>query len=224
MQNPNFETLSQRKTKFEESLATRRNMLSYELDRLESMKAQVVSNKRDIEDFEAAVDLCRACLQEQAEAKAYAENIVTALLDGVMRGVHDYYELSGEAPEYKFSFDYVTDDTGTIVGFKPMIYKNGVGDDPSNYGGGVQNLASFALRLVYLLLNPSLSQVLIMDEPMTNLSPKAWKFVVRFLQDLQADLSLQVIAITHSGAQFPRTWTVWREGQTSYVKLETPDE
>lgn len=198
-------------------------MLSLELTKLNTITAVVETNRRDIEDYEKAISLCRACIDEQADAKRHVENIATALLNGVMQGVHEFYELTGEKPTYEFILEQVQDDAGAVVGLKPMIIKNGIADEPKNFGGGVQNLVSFAIRLIYVLLNPGVSQTLILDEPMTNLSPKAWRFVVRFLEDLQRDLGLQVIAITHSGAQFPNTWVVYREGDTSYVRFDNQD-
>lgn len=215
-----YRTLLDRQSKLKGELIARDRMLNLEKTRLKSITAMVETNRSDIEDYERSILLCRACLDEQVNAKEHVENIATSLLNGVMQGVHEFYELSGAVPEYAFKLESVMDDSGAITGFKPMVYKNGIADEPKNFGGGVQNLVSFAIRLIYVLLNPSLSQVIILDEPMTNLSPKAWRFVVRFLEDLQRDLGLQVIAITHSGAQFPSTWVVYREGDTSYVRYE----
>lgn len=219
-----YSTLSNRRANVSGELLARDRMLSMERSKLNSVKAMVETNRKDIEDFGCAINLCRICLDEQANAKQHVENIASALLNGVMQGVHEFYELTGDKPEYEFKLEAVTDEAEAVVGFKPMIYKNGIADEPKNFGGGVQNLVSFAIRLIYLLLNPNITQTLILDEPMTNLSPKAWKFVVRFLEDLQKDMGLQVIAITHSGAQFPSTWIVWREGDTSYVRFEEPSD
>lgn len=223
MQTQSFNSLSNRKANVHGELVARDRMLSLELTKLKTITAVVETNRRDIEDYEKAISLCRACIDEQADAKRHVENIATALLNGVMQGVHEFYELTGEKPTYEFILEQVQDDAGAVVGLKPMIIKNGIADEPKNFGGGVQNLVSFAIRLIYVLLNPGVSQTLILDEPMTNLSPKAWRFVVRFLEDLQRDLGLQVIAITHSGAQFPNTWVVYREGDTSYVRFDNQD-
>lgn len=220
MQTLNYETLSKRATNLRGELIARDRMLSMEQARLSSLKAMVEKNRVDIEDFQAAINLCRVCIQEQASAKEHVESVLTTLLNGVMQGVHDYYELVGETPTYKYTLEAIEDDAGALTGVKPTIWKNGVPDDPKNYGGGVQNLIKLGGDLLHILLNPTISPVIIFDEPCTNLSPKAWKFVVRFIEDLQKDLQIQVIAITHSGAQFPSTWVVWREGDTSYVRFQ----
>lgn len=223
MQTQNYSTLLERQNRLHGELIARERMLNVENTRLSSIKAMIDTNRVDIEDFNKSIALCRACLEEQADAKKHVENIATSLLNGVMQGVHEFYELTGATPEYEFKLEVQEDEAGAVSGFKPLILKNGIADEPKNFGGGVQNLVSFAIRLIYVLLNPSLSQVIILDEPMTNLSPKAWRFVVRFLEDLQRDLGLQVIAITHSGAQFPSTWVVYREGDTSFVRFDNQD-
>jgi ABC-type glutathione transport system ATPase component len=191
---------------------------SSETSRLKTIESVVNTNRTDIEDYKASINLCRVCIQEQAASKEHIENIITTLLNGVMSGVHTQYAFAGDIPYYEYKLEEVIDAVGAVVGLKPTVYKNGVADDPDSFGGGVQNLIKFGSNLIHVLLNPTISPVVILDEPMTNLSPKAWKFVVRFLVDLQKDLGIQVVAITHSGAQFPDTWMVWREGQTSYVR------
>ena len=215
-----FNELQEQYHRLQGEIVAHNRMLSLETVKLNSLQAVVETNRKDIADYSASVNLCRACIQEQSSARVHIERIATALLNGVMQGVHEFYDLTGERPTYEFKLEVVEDESGATVGLKPMIIKNDIADEPQNYGGGVLNLVSFALRLVYVLLNPNLSQVLILDEPMTNLSPKGWRFVVRFLEDLQRDFPLQIIAITHSGAQFPKTWYVWREGDCSYVRLD----
>lgn len=218
----NYETLWNRKVALEAELTARDRMLSLEQSRLTSLQAMIETNRKDIVDFQAAILLCRACVQEQASSKAHIENVITSLLNGVLTGVHSYYNLPGEASVYKYALEQTEDDNGVITGFKPTLYKNGVPDDPSNYGGGVQNIIRLGGDMLHVLLNPTVSPVLILDEPGTNVSSKAWKFIVKFLEDLQKDFdNFQVITITHSGAQFPNTWYVWREGQTSFVRLDT---
>lgn len=219
MQTLNYTDLSKRKADIAAELFARSRMLAMETARRDSLSAMVETNRRDIVDFQAAVHLCRVCIQEQSSAKEHFERIISSLLNGVMQGVHDYYDLAGDTPVYEYRLEPVEDAVGALTGLKPTVVKNGMADDPKNFGGGVQNLIKFAGDLLHVLLSPDeLAQVAVWDEPMTNLSPKAWKFVVRFLEDLQKDLDLQVVTITHSGAQFPVTWYVWREGQSSYVR------
>lgn len=199
-------------------LNAREITLGRETRRLSNLNALVAQNETDLHDFTRAIELCTACIDQQIDAKAHIERIATALLNTVMQGVHQDSQAYGNPPVYEFLLEPVEGDGGVVTGLKPMIVKDGNMDEPKNYGGGVRNLASFAIRLIYLLLNPKLSQVLILDEPMVNLSPAAWRHVVRFMEDLQKDVNLQVLAITHSGASFPKTYRVFREGDTSIVR------
>lgn len=200
-------------------MVARQRMLTLETSRCESLRAMVQTNRADIADFEAAIALCRTCTDQQAAARSHVEGITTALLNGVMQGIHGRWEGAGPMPEYRFTLEPKEDENGAIVGLVPTVTKNGVPDDPRTFGGGVQNLLSFAVRLIHVLLNPELAQVLMLDEPLTNVSFKAWQFVVRFLEDLQADLGLQVLVVTHVPVEFPRTYRVFRQGQTSSAEL-----
>jgi DNA repair exonuclease SbcCD ATPase subunit len=181
-------------------LNTRLQTLMRESSRRDNLRAVVERNNTDVDDYNRAIELCMACIDQQVDAKTHIEKIATALLNTVMQGVHQDSQAFGQPPVYEFVFDAVED------------------NEPKSYGGGVRNLASFAIRLIYVLLNPTLSQVLILDEPMVNLSPAAWRHVVRFIEDLQKDIGLQIIAITHSGASFPKSYRVSREGDTSIVR------
>jgi ABC-type glutathione transport system ATPase component len=198
-------------------LNTRLQTLMRESSRRDNLRAVVERNNTDVDDYNRAIELCMACIDQQVDAKTHIEKIATALLNTVMQGVHQDSQAFGQPPVYEFVFDAV-EDNGIVTGLKPMIIKDGNKDEPKSYGGGVRNLASFAIRLIYVLLNPTLSQVLILDEPMVNLSPAAWRHVVRFIEDLQKDIGLQIIAITHSGASFPKSYRVSREGDTSIVR------
>lgn len=194
-------------------------MLGTERRRLSGLKTVAEKNRTDIEDFSKAIELCRACIAEQVSAKEHIEKLATSLLRAVMHGVWIEKGSYGKEDDYEFFLDPVYGGDGALNGLNPLILLNGISDAPKNYGDGIQNLISFAIRLAYLLLNPDLSQVLVFDEPMVNLSPFAWRYVVQFLESLQLEVPLQVICITHSGAEFPVSWNVWREGETSRAKL-----
>jgi DNA repair exonuclease SbcCD ATPase subunit len=66
-------------------------------------------------------------------------------------------------------------------------------------GGGVVDIASFALRVSSLLLHrPPLSRVVVLDEPFRFVSQHYQENVRLMLEELVKDLQLQVVMVTHN--------------------------
>lgn len=66
-------------------------------------------------------------------------------------------------------------------------------------GGGVVDVAAFALRVSCLMLHrPRLSKVVVLDEPFRFVSAEYQENVGRMLEELASDLDLQVIMVTHN--------------------------
>ena len=154
-----------------------------------------------------AISLCEKCLEEQSDIRKYIEEQVTALLQKVF--------------SYSYSFQFLAilrEDGVSLKGLKPQVVKDGVADDPKTYGGGVQNVVSFALRLIYLLFTKRLSKVLILDEPLLNLNEEKWVPLLEFIVDLQKHFKVQIIVITHADVEFPTTYKVYRSGKTSFAE------
>lgn len=183
--------------------------LSEELKNIE----QICSN---IEITIDAIRLCNFCLEEQSKVKTYIERLTTDFLNAVI-GEASLSSGFDKSP-FKFILEPVIKD-GLCVGFKPMVQEGDVIEALAECGVGVGNVVSFAIRLVFILLNPQLSQIIIGDEMMVNLNDVVWKHLLRFLEDLQKTLPLQLVLITHSGADFPNTIRVYKKGDTSYVEV-----
>ena len=75
-----------------------------------------------------------------------------------------------------------------------VIYENG---KEMRQGGGVRNVAAFGMRLCFLVLSPNLSQVLVLDEYMNNLTAQNYAKVIEFVEDYQRKENLQLIFISH---------------------------
>jgi DNA repair exonuclease SbcCD ATPase subunit len=80
-----------------------------------------------------------------------------------------------------------------------IFERNGQEVDPMTAsGGGVVDVASFALRLSCLLLNkPPLRRVLIMDEPFKFVSEEYRERVQILLETLSEEMQIQFIMVTH---------------------------
>jgi len=63
-------------------------------------------------------------------------------------------------------------------------------------GFGVADIASFALRVAYILLD-SVDKVLILDEPFRNLDKDRIPFASKMVQELSHKLGIQFIIVTH---------------------------
>lgn len=66
-------------------------------------------------------------------------------------------------------------------------------------GGGVIDVASFALRIACLMLHrPKLSRVVVLDEPFRFVSIQYRDNVRKMMEQLSSDLGVQIIQVTHS--------------------------
>lgn len=71
-------------------------------------------------------------------------------------------------------------------------------DPTSETGGGVVDVAAFAIRLAaMLMMRPSPRKVLFLDEPLKFLSKNYRPRVRHLLESLSVDLGIQIIMITH---------------------------
>lgn len=197
-------------------LSGRDALLARERRLNEGFALVVKQNEADAFDFSKAIDLCRVCIKEQSDARKHIEDIITALLNATLQKMYAEREPDGNVPEYRFVLEPVEDVNGVLKGLKPKIYKNGQPDDVRRYGGGARNMVSMGHRLTQLLLNPSLSPILMLDEPLSNIA--SWGPIIKFLTDLQMDIPLQVICITHSNAEFPHVVEIWKDGDVSKVR------
>jgi len=81
-----------------------------------------------------------------------------------------------------------------------VLLREGVEFDPLNStGGGVVDVVAFALRMSCLCLHrPRLSKVLVLDEPMKNVSEVYQENVKLMMVGLAKDMKVQMIIVTHN--------------------------
>lgn len=182
-------------------------------NKLNVLKNQIEKNteilekyKSELENYQQAVSLCEHCLQEQTDAKKYIESLVTAVL-AVTYG-----------SEFSFKLEFTSNKDGKVSGLKPLILVNGRETLVNRNGDGIRNVISFILRLAFISLNPDLHQVMILDEPLTNVDLEIWGKLIKFLEHYQRDVDLQIICITHVDCQFPDTIKVIKRNNVSCVE------
>lgn len=196
-----------------------------EIERLEMQSAILEKSEKARAVHKDAIRLCEVCTGSEISVKTFVEEIATKLLNALAQGVAEQLgDTSEPVPEYAYVIKTVTDDRGVVVGLDPILTIDGEESDIEDQGTGISNLISMTNRLVYLLLSVGVAPILIMDEPMTNLSTTAWQIVVDLLDELCEQLDLQIIVVTHSGVHFPNTYEVALRGKYSIVsKISTRD-
>jgi DNA repair exonuclease SbcCD ATPase subunit len=101
-----------------------------------------------------------------------------------------------QAYEFVIRFEKKRGKTEAVLAF----VRNGREFDPATEsGGGVVDVASFALKLVCLILRtPKLRRVMILDEAFKHLSEQYRDRVRELLAVLAREMNVQIIQVTHS--------------------------
>jgi len=139
-----------------------------------------------LEDTRSANDLARGVARDiQAKVCGCVAGVVSRCLEAVF-----------DEP-YEFKMDFVEKRGRTEV--ELTFEKNGQVVDPlSASGGGVVDVASFALRLAAILLSgPKTRRILVLDEPFKFLSRVYRPKIHQLLEDLAKEMGVQIIMVTH---------------------------
>lgn len=101
-----------------------------------------------------------------------------------------------EAYEFKIQFDRKRGKTEA----KLLFVRDGLEVDPiTSSGGGMIDVAAFALRVVCLVLHrPRLRPLIVADEPMKNVSEDYQDAVRTMMEKLSQDMGIQIVMVTHN--------------------------
>jgi hypothetical protein len=146
----------------------------------------LVTVEKDLTDVEAAKVIARS-----------AANVIQARVCGCVAGVVSRcLEAVFEEP-YEFSMSFVERRGRTEVDLS--FKRRGREVDPvSASGGGVVDVASFALRLAALLLSAAITRkILILDEPFKFVSHEFRHRIACLLTSLAKEMGIQIIMVTH---------------------------
>ncbi len=165
--------------------------------RLDRAAHRVVEEARALEvakaqhaDAESALALTQkvaAGVQESCHARV--SSVVSRCLSAV---------FGPDAYSFRVRFEQKRGKTDALLEF----VRNGVAVDPlSAAGGGVIDVASFALRLAALLLSrPRRRLLLVLDEPFRHLSATYLPAARALLESLARELSVKFVIVTHNDA------------------------
>lgn len=177
--------------------------LEEKLTRLQDLMTQKEEIDLKLPSKQEAILLAKKCLETSLEQKKYIEEIVSAGLTEVF------------GTTYTFILETVYGPDGSIKGLKPRLKEsNGEFDDPINsFGAGVGSIASACFRMAILLLSSGTAKVLILDEPLANVSSTLQDRFKVFVETICEQTGLQLIMITHMDAPFGRVWEVTKESK-----------
>ena len=171
------------------NLVQKTNQLKGKKDQLDSEykkeRKQVRQLKKLTEVVEKALALTQIVAQQTQEELEYRiSDIVTTALSSVFP---DPYE-------FKVHFEIKRGKTEA----KLVFSRDGEELDPlTASGGGVVDVASFALRLSCYLLQPQNQRVMILDEPFRFVSKEFLPAVSDLIEELSEKLDIQFIIVTH---------------------------
>jgi hypothetical protein len=190
-------------------LLSRLNTLEKQRD-TQSNRVRAMTVKLDADTDKAsllkeAILLAQKCLNEQIEFKEYLEKLDTSFL-------HALYN-----EDYRWALE-PKEEEGAIVGLKPVTYQ---GEHlVKNIAASMKSIESFGVRLVFLLFTPELAPVMFLDEQMVHLDKDKWPIFLDLLRDIQKDIPVQFIFITHSPGDFLMTTTLTSNGNYTTARTE----
>ena len=148
-------------------------------------RVAVKSLKARIEVVEKALALTQIVAQQTQEELEYRiSDIVTTALSSVFPDPYEFkvqFEIKRGKTEAKLIFCRGDDEIDPLTAS----------------GGGVVDVAAFALRLSCYLLQPQSQRVMILDEPFRFVSKEYLPAVADLIHELSEKLNIQFVIVTH---------------------------
>jgi len=153
----------------------------------------------DFNNLEKENETALSSLHNLEKAQVFLQNIAKETQEQLKFHINDVVNLALETcfpNEYEFSVDFQIKRGKTEA---PLSFiKNGNVVDPMEAsGGGVVDLASFALRVSAWSISKTRNTI-ILDEPFRFLSKDLLPYAGEILKKLSKHLKLQIIMVTHS--------------------------
>lgn len=175
------------------SIKQHRKRLDKLVHQYEVARACVRSEKKELEERTerlAAAGKAQAILQmaaQQVQQQAH-----TAIAEVVSRCLEAVFD---EPYEFRITFERKRGKTDAVLTF----VREGLELDPMTAsGGGVVDVAAFALRLACLLLSrPAGRRLLVLDEPFRFVSSEYRPRVRNMLEMLAREMDMQFVLVTH---------------------------
>ncbi len=157
--------------------------------------------RRQVKDEKQTLSLAHTHLSNATEAQEIAQAVAQTIqqqahsqIAGVVSRCLETI-FGDEAYEFKIEFERKRGKTEANL----LFVRDGEQFTAKEVGGGVVDVASFALRLACLMLSrPRLRRLMVADEPFKHLSRNHSDKVRDLLEQLSREMKVQIIMITHS--------------------------
>lgn len=176
-------------------IAEYRKWLDIKTKELDYVKSNYKAELRELKDE-----------KEQLQHQTKALNVVRTAAESIQKSVHKHISsivsrcLSAVFEETAYEFQIIFEQKRNRTEARLCFIRNGKEVDPTfACGGGVLDVASFALRLACLVLSrPAKRRLLVLDEPFKMLSTNYHGRVKDLLEQLSNELDVQIVMVTHS--------------------------
>lgn len=180
--------------------------------------AALTAAQQAIDQFNQAVALCDHCISDQIKLKRYFEESTTEFLNKVLIDMAEPTDTP--VPRLKYMLEPIEDETGTIIGLKPMVQEEGKEpDNITEFGTSVRNCIGLANRTIAVAVTPGLRPIIIGDEIAVNLHYSVWSRISEYYQDLQRVMGdFQLVLVSNVTDTFPTVYKVEKRGDTSSIR------
>ena len=199
-----------------EALKTRldkqNHLLEFREKQAKDLELKISNLKKELIVFEDANSLAKKCLEGALAHKTYIEEVISS-------GLSEVFDS-----KFVFILEPVIDN-GISKGLKPRIKEgNGEFDDRlQSFGASSAAICSVCFRICLLLLSSGTEKVLIMDEPLANISPKLQNRFRAFIEAICSKTGLQLVMVTHLDEPFGTVYEI-KKNEYSYASVVKEQE
>jgi len=171
--------------------------------KVEQLKARHWQSEGKVRDETAHLDEAEREVKTVEKAQIVVQEVAAAVQQQAHRSIAGVVSRCLEAVfddpyEFRIAFEQKRGKTEAVLKF----VRNGAVVDPMTAsGGGVVDVAAFALRLACLVLSrPAKRRLLVLDEPFRFLSRDLRPKVKQLIETLAEEMKIQFVVVTHDPA------------------------
>lgn len=162
------------------------------------MKIQI---EKDLESNKSHLDEMNLRMKRFEDAQTFLQKVAQETQEHLKFKIEDIVNLALETcfpHEYSFRLNFNISRGKTEAEFVFLSQSSNRPIDPMNAsGGGVVDIACFALRIASYVLEQGIDNVIVLDEPMKFVSKDLLDSAGEILKVLSTKLGLQIIMVTH---------------------------
>jgi len=156
-------------------------------EQIDSLKEIIAENQKELKRFEKAREVIKLVgIETQKQLQSHIGDITIMALESVF------------PDPYKLELEFIERKNKTECSI--FFVRDGKRRDPLSASGiGAVDVATFALRVAsWSMQNPRSRNVIILDEPMKNVSIEYQEKTSQMIKEISEKLGLQMIIVTHN--------------------------